>query len=218
MSSFNLHIHARYNGAALRDIITDKISIHTFTQEINRSTPSIFNPHTFQPAHGVIVILPKYCTVRFFSIHTLATIRKAYIFNPRIYTRCNIDNMVSIIYSSISIRTRCDKYDTVSLYHQPHFNPRIRARCDSHCSQAHNQYIISIHTSAQDATLRDFKLVRVSRYFNPHIRAGCDSNNINVFYAPVYDVRFPNQSLTQFRVCFMSYLGDFKCEPPREFL
>lgn len=57
-----------------------------------------------------------------------------------------------------------------------------------------------------------------SGYFNPRIHAKCDGNNINVFRILVCDVQFLNQSLTQFRVCFMSYLGDFRCEPLRKSL
>ena len=55
-------------------------------------------------------------------------------------------------------------------------------------------------------------------YFNPRIHTKCNGNNINDFRIPIYNVQFLNQSLTQFRVCFMSYLGDFGCEPLKEFL
>ena len=76
------------------------------------------------------------------------------------------------------------------------FNPRTRTECNPNFSgfSPHNQD------------------------FNPRIHAECDGNNINVFRILVCDVQFLNQSLTQFRVCFMSYLGDFRCEPLRKFL
>lgn len=71
-----------------------------------------------------------------------------------------------------------------------YFNLRIHARCDYH----------------------------IYEYFNPRIRTERNGNNINDFRIPIYNVQFLNQSLTQFRVCFMSYLGDFRCEPLRKFL
>ena len=76
---------------------------------------------------------------------------------------------------------------------------------------------ISIHASVQNATSAHQDRYSSRADFNPRIRTECDGNNINVFRILVCDVQFLNQSLTQFRVCFMSYLGDFGCEPLRKF-
>ena len=77
---------------------------------------------------------------------------------------------------------------------------------------------ISIHASSQDVTQPNQESTIYLHHFNPRIRTECNGNNINDFCIPIYNVQFLNQSLTQFRVCFMSYLGDFRCEPLRKFL
>ena len=113
-------------------------------------------------------------------------------FNPHIHTRCDYHIYISI-HASVQNATSAhqDRYSS-----RADFNPRTRTECNPNFSgfSPHNQD------------------------FNPRIRVECNGNNINDFRIPVYNVQFLNQSLTQFRVCFMSYLGDFRCEPLRKFL
>ena len=115
------------------------------------------------------------------------------------------------------------------------FNPHIHTRCDISRSAEFQSthphkmrrigklveimfHAISIHASVQNATSAHQDRYSSRADFNPRIRVECDGNNINVFRILVCDVQFLNQSLTQFRVCFMSYLGDFRREPLRKFL
>ena len=115
------------------------------------------------------------------------------------------------------------------------FNPHIHTRCDISRSAEFQSthphkmrrigklveimfHAISIHASVQNATSAHQDRYSSRADFNPRIRVECNGNNINDFRIPVYNVQFLNQSLTQFRVCFMSYLGDFRCEPLRKFL
>ena len=113
-------------------------------------------------------------------------------FNLRIHARCDYHIYISI-HASVQNATSAhqDRYSS-----HADFNPRIRAECNR------------LRYPASTAI----------RHFNPRIHAECNGNNINDFRIPVYNVQFLNQSLTQFRVCFMSYLGDFRCEPLRKFL
>lgn len=115
------------------------------------------------------------------------------------------------------------------------FNPHIHTRCDISRSAEFQSthphkmrrigklveimfHAISIHASMQNATSAHQDRYSSRADFNPRIRTECNGNNINDFRIPIYNVQFLNQSLTQFRVCFMSYLGDFRCEPLRKFL
>ena len=115
------------------------------------------------------------------------------------------------------------------------FNPHIHTRCDISRSAEFQSthphkmrrigklveimfHAISIHASVQNATSAHQDRYSYRADFNPRIRVECNGNNINDFRIPVYNVQFLNQSLTQFRVCFMSYLGDFRRKPLRKFL
>ena len=99
-----------------------------------------------------------------------------------------------------------------------HFNPHIRAECTSaHQDRYSSRADFNPRIRAECNRLR-YPASTAIRHFNPRIRAECNGNNINDFRIPVYNVQFLNQSLTQFRVYFMSYLGDFRCEPLRKFL
>ena len=137
-------------------------------------------------------------------------------FNPHIHTRCDISRSAEFQSTHPHKMRRIGKLVEI-MFHAISIHASVRnATSPLNIKLTINR--ISIHASVQNATSAHQDRYSSRADFNPRIRVECNGNNINDFRIPVYNVQFLNQSLTQFRVCFMSYLGDFRCESLRKFL
>ena len=185
---FNPHTHA---GCDQNKVLLNsrlKVSIHTPTQGVTKTSTEIDKVKQFQSTH------PRRVWRQQYPIGTLFL-----CFNPHTHAGCDLKSFLYFYFLLVSIHTPTQGVTMWNLTVPPasgSFNPHTHAGCDRKKFTLRAEKLMFQSTHPRRVWRKTSCCLSISESFNPHTHAGCDYTDRARYIRKAVSIHTPTQGVT----------------------